>query len=90
METLSEVIQKILKRSECLCLENCHAKITKDFFNRICKAEVHINCHHFAKQMNELKTPIAWLQRLALNESKRPIIYHGRETNSIVRTRAGK
>jgi hypothetical protein len=40
--------------------------------------------------MNELKTPISWLQMLALKESKRPIKYHEKHSNSMVRTQARK
>ncbi len=50
----------------CPLLMNCESVITKDYFARICYSQGHIKCHYFAKMMSELKTPIDWLQRLAI------------------------
>jgi hypothetical protein len=70
METLSEAMQRALKRRGCPHVRGCQATITKDFFSRICNSEAYINCHHFARQMGELITPMFWLQRLAVEECR--------------------
>ncbi|MGD2200466.1 MAG: hypothetical protein PVJ38_02395 [Candidatus Bathyarchaeota archaeon] len=43
-------------------------KITKGFFSRVCNARAHVKCHHLARRMGELKVPVAWLQRKAMDE----------------------
>jgi hypothetical protein len=50
----------------CPLLMKCESVITKDYFARICYTKRHTKCHYFAKMMSELKTPIDWLQRLAI------------------------
>jgi len=44
--------------------------ITKDFFTRICNSPAYLNCHHFAKKVNELRTPMEWLQKLAIDQAR--------------------
>jgi len=68
METLSEAMHRALKRGSCPNVCACDASITRDFFSRICHSEAYINCHHFARQVGELITPMSWLQRLAVEE----------------------
>ena len=70
MSSLSEAFQKKLNRKDCPYLHDCSFAITKDFFSRICNSPSYVNCHHFAKRMDELQTPITWLQKLAVDQSK--------------------
>jgi hypothetical protein len=44
--------------------------VTKDFFSRVCKSPAYVNCHHFAKRVGELMTPISWLQKMAVDQAK--------------------
>jgi hypothetical protein len=70
VSSLSEAFQKKLKRKDCPYIQDCYVQITKDFFSRICNSPSYVNCHHFAKRVNELRTPIAWLQKLAVDQAK--------------------
>ena len=70
MSSLSEAFQKKLNRKDCPYLHECRVPITKDFFSRICSSPSYVNCHHFAKKVNELKTPMAWLQKIAVDQAK--------------------
>jgi hypothetical protein len=70
METFSEAMHRALERRSCPNMCACQAAITKDFFSRICHSEAYINCHHFARQVGELITPMSWLQRLAVEECR--------------------
>ncbi len=70
MSSLSEAFQKKLNRKDCPYLHECRVPITKDFFSRICNSPSYVNCHHFAKKVNELRTPMAWLQKLAVDQAK--------------------
>jgi hypothetical protein len=70
MVTLSETFQKKLNRKDCPYLHDCGVNVTKDFFIRICNSVAYLNCHHFARKVNELKTPIEWLQKMAVDQAK--------------------
>ena len=70
MSSLSEAFQKKLNRKDCPYIHECRVPITKDFFSRICNSPSYVNCHHFAKKVNELRTPMAWLQKLAVDQAK--------------------
>ena len=70
MSSLSEAFQKKLNRKDCPYLHDCSVAITKDFFSRICNSPSYVNCHHFARRMDELRTPMAWLQKLAVDQAK--------------------
>jgi len=70
MATLSEVLQKKLGRKDCPYLNDCGVPITKDYFARICNTPSYLNCHHYAKRVGELKTPMSWLQKLAVDQAK--------------------
>ncbi len=59
----------ISNRQECPSLLECEAAVTHDFFKRICNARRYVRCHHHARKMGELEAPMAWLQRLAMNEA---------------------
>jgi hypothetical protein len=68
--TPSEAMHKVLKREDCPCLMGCEAPVTRNFFTRICNSTHYLNCHHFARKMDELKSPMTWLQALAVHEEK--------------------
>jgi hypothetical protein len=50
---------------------DCVASVTKEFFGRICNSVAYLKCHHFARRVGELKAPMAWLQRFAIDEERR-------------------
>lgn len=66
--TRSEAFQQVTGRKECVCLLECEVVITRDYFRRICNSRNYVKCHHLAKRMGELMTPMAWLQRQAIRE----------------------
>jgi hypothetical protein len=70
MVTLSEALRQKLKKKDCPFLHDCGVPVTKDYFTRICNSTAYINCHHFAKRMDELRTPMAWLQKLAIDQAR--------------------
>ena len=70
MATLSEALQKKLGRKDCPYLQSCGIQVTKDFFKRICGTTAYVNCHHYAKWVDELKTPMSWLQKLAIDQAR--------------------
>ena len=70
LTTLSEAFQKKLNRKDCPYLHDCGIYITGDFFRRICNSPSYLNCHHFAKRVGELRPPMAWLQKLAVDQAK--------------------
>lgn len=70
MSTFSEAFQEKFGRRDCPYIHDCDVQITKDFFNRVCKTPAYTNCHHFAKRVGELQTPIFWLQKLAVDQSR--------------------
>lgn len=70
MATLSEAIQQKLRRKDCPFLHDCGVQVTKDYFTRICNSAAYINCHHFAKRVGELRRPMTWLQKLAVDQAR--------------------
>jgi hypothetical protein len=67
----SEALQRVLRRESCPYLIDCVAPVTKEFFGRICNSAAYLKCHHFARRVGELKAPMAWLQRFAMDEERR-------------------
>ena len=67
--TLTEAIQRITNRNSCPYVLECRIEITHTYFSRVCNADGHVKCHHLAKKMGELKAPLVWLQRLAMNDN---------------------
>jgi len=70
VSTLSEALQEKFNKKDCPFLQDCGVPVTKDFFTRVCKTPGYLNCHHFAKRMGDLKTPLTWLQKLAVDQAK--------------------
>ena len=54
---------------DCPSLLECESAMTQDYFMRICGTRGYVKCHHHARRMGELKSPIAWLQHLAIYET---------------------
>jgi hypothetical protein len=75
--TSSEAIQRVLRRESCPYLIDCVAPVTKEFFGRICNSAAYLKCHHFARRVGELKAPMAWLQRFAMDEERRVVHMNG-------------
>jgi len=70
MATFSEALQHKLKRKDCPYLQDCGIPVTKDYFSRICNTAAYLNCHHYAKRVGELRRPMSWLQKLAVDQAK--------------------
>jgi len=69
--TRSEAIQRITDRKDCPSLLECESEVTKDYFKRICGTKGYVRCHHYARRMGELMSPMTWLQRQAMSEANR-------------------
>jgi len=63
-------MQEKFNKKDCPFLNDCGVAVTKDFFSRVCKTPGYLNCHHFARRMDELQTPMTWLQKLAVDQAK--------------------
>ena len=70
LKTRSEAFQQVFQKKDCPYLQYCNVPITKDFFSRICNSNYFFKCHHFARKVGELNTPIIWLQTLAIQDSR--------------------
>lgn len=70
MTTLSETLQEKLGRRDCPYIHECEVQVTKDYFSRVCNTTAYVNCHHFAKMVGELRTPMSWIQKLAIDQAK--------------------
>jgi hypothetical protein len=81
--TRSEAIQRVLSKENCECLFGCDVSVTKNFFSRICNSTSYPNCHHFARKMGELKAPMDWLQKMAVQKSKQDSTVDGASISPI-------
>ena len=70
MSTLSETLQQKLGRRDCPYIHECDVQVTRDYFTRVCNTTAYVNCHTYAKMVGELKTPMLWLQKLAIDQAK--------------------
>ena len=70
MSTFSETLRERFSRKDCPYIHECEIQVTRDYFTRVCNTSGYINCHHFAKMVGELKTPMAWLQKIAIDQAK--------------------
>jgi hypothetical protein len=68
--TRSEAFQKITDRKDCPSLLECESTVTRDYFKRICGTRGYVRCHHYARKVGDLMSPMRWLQRQAINEAK--------------------
>ncbi len=67
--TPSEALQRISNRKDCPNLLECESAVTQEYFKRICGTRGYIRCHHYARRMGYLKSPISWLQHQAMHEA---------------------
>ncbi len=65
-----DALRDRLKRSDCPYLYDCEVQVTRDFFTRICNTPAYVNCQNFAKMVGELRRPINWLQKLAIEQDR--------------------
>ena len=72
MSTYSEAYQEKFKRKDCPFILNCEIEVTHDFFTRMCKRDNYTGCQHFAKRFGELKVPMSWLQKHAIEQMRDP------------------
>ena len=70
VSTFSEAFQEKFERKDCPFIFDCDIEVTKDFFSRVCKTPAYTNCHHFAKRVGELKVPLTWLQKVAIDQAR--------------------
>lgn len=61
-----EALKESSSKNCCPFLKTCSVKLTRDYFLRVCNTNVYVNCHHLAKRIGELKTPVGWLQKIAV------------------------
>ena len=45
--------------------------VTKEFFNRVCNAKSFANCQIYARKNDMMRTPIRWVQQMAVEISKK-------------------
>lgn len=66
IESYYEALKEFGGKNCCPFLKTCSVQITKEYFLRVCNTNAYMNCHHLAKRIGELKTPIGWLQKIAV------------------------
>jgi hypothetical protein len=59
--------------TSCPYLRDCNQRVPRFYFINICNSGVFNKCQHYAKRAGELNTPLFWLQRHAVEESKKRI-----------------
>lgn len=72
MKALTEPdsIHLIDNSKDCPFILECNTEVTKNFFQRICNSKNYNNCHHYARKLGEIMTPIVWLQKTAVQDNK--------------------
>ena len=65
-ESFYESLRELSEEKYCPFLKSCSVDLTRDYFLKICNTNSYATCHHFAKRIGELKTPIVWLQKIAV------------------------
>ncbi|MEM2127478.1 MAG: hypothetical protein QXH67_04565 [Candidatus Bathyarchaeia archaeon] len=65
-----EASHEMFRRSDCPYLYSCENQVTRDYFMRICNTPGYVNCQHFAKMVGELRRPMTWLQKLAVEQER--------------------
>ena len=58
------------RRVRCPLLAECQHKVTREYFLRICMGGGYKSCNHYAERMGELRIPIQWLQKVAVEQEK--------------------
>jgi len=57
------------KTKDCPFLLECNTEVTSNFYQRICNTHNYNNCHHYARRLGLLRTPITWLQNKAVKDN---------------------
>jgi len=70
MEMLMEALERRFRRRDCPFIKDCTVEVTRDYFTRICSTPAYVNCHHYARRVGELRTPLGWLQKIAVDQAK--------------------
>jgi len=65
-ESSFENIKGLTEEKHCPFLKSCSTDLTRDYFLKICNTNSYPTCHHFAKRIGDLRTPVAWLQKIAV------------------------
>lgn len=65
-ESFYESLRELSEEKHCPFLKSCSVELTRDYFLKICNTNSYATCHHFAKKIGELKNPIGWLQKIAV------------------------
>jgi hypothetical protein len=63
--TLSEKMQVQFNWKKCPNLDKCNKQISHAYFRDVCTKPKYISCLHYAMSINEVDTPLGWLQKLA-------------------------
>ena len=69
-ETIEENLLRDRDANSCPCLMSCVSVITEGYFVKLCNSAGFEKCHHLARMMNRLKTPIKWLQVTAIKKAQ--------------------
>lgn len=54
----------------CPYIKTCKRRVPRTYFLRICNTAAYRKCRFYAKREDKLKTPITWLQKMAINSEK--------------------
>jgi len=68
VESFYESLRELNEEKCCPFLKSCSVDLTRDYFLKICNTNSYASCHHFAKRLGELRTPIRWLQKIAVEK----------------------
>jgi len=71
--TESDSIITFNNAKDCPFLLECNTGVTNNFYQRICNTNNYNNCHHYARRMDILMTPMVWLQKKAVQDNKKDI-----------------
>jgi hypothetical protein len=66
VESFYESLKELNEEKFCPFLKSCSVDLTRDYFLKICNTNSYASCQHFAKRLGELKTPINWLWKIAV------------------------
>lgn len=65
----SETVKEFGDGRYCPFVTSCAVDLTKDYFVKVCNGSGYVSCHHFAKRIGELRRPMNWLQKLAVERA---------------------
>lgn len=62
--------RKNSRDEHCPYIKTCKHRIPRNYFIRICNTAAYRKCRFYAKRANKLRTPVNWLQKMAINKEK--------------------